>query len=149
MRVAVGTDHAGFPLKEAVLQVIHAEGHEPIDVGTNSLDPVDYPDFTYKLGKLIQNGEAERGIMLCGSGIGACICANKMKGIYASVVNDYYSAHQGVEHDDMNVLCLGARIIGEEPAKEIVRAFLRAKFSNEERHQRRLAKVRRIEAGEF
>jgi RpiB/LacA/LacB family sugar-phosphate isomerase len=149
MRIVVGSDHAGFPLKETVLQIIREEGHEVVDVGTNNTDPVDYPDFTYKLGKTIQRGDADRGIMLCGSGIGACISANKMKGIYASVVTDTYSAHQGVEHDDLNVLCLGARITGVEPVKEIVRAFLRAQFSDEERHHRRVAKVRKIEADEL
>lgn len=149
MRIVIGSDHAGFPLKEMVLQVVKEEGHEVIDVGTNNTDPVDYPDYTFKLGKIIQDGKADRGIMLCGSGIGACIAANKMKGIYASVIMDTYSAHQGVEHDAMNVLCLGARIVGVEPAREIVRAYLRAKFSEEERHHRRVAKVLQIEAGEF
>ena len=116
-----------------------------LDLGTNSLRSVDYPDYAEKLGRAIQAGQAERGILLCGSGIGACIAANKLRGIYAGVCHDTYSAHQGVEHDDMNVLCLGARIIGPELVKEIVRAFLQARFTREERHLRRVNKVRKIE----
>ena len=147
MKIAIACDHAGFPLKDTILDVIHAAGHEPLDLGAFNTDPVDYPDYAEKLGKAIQAGEAERGILLCGSGVGACIAANKMKGIYAGVCHDTYSAHQGVEHDDMNVLCLGARILGVEPAREIVTAFLGAQFSDEERHQRRVEKVRRLESG--
>ena len=147
MKIAIACDHAGFPLKDTILDVIHAAGHEPLDLGAFNTDPVDYPDYAEKLGKAIQAGEAERGVLLCGSGVGACIAANKMKGIYAGVCHDTYSAHQGVEHDDMNVLCLGARILGVEPAREIVTAFLGAQFSDEERHQRRVEKVRRLESG--
>lgn len=117
-----------------------------LDLGTDSTASVDYPDFAEKLGKAIQNGQAERGILICGSGVGACIAANKMKGIFACLCHDTYSAHQGVEHDDMNVLCLGARIIGPELAVELVRAFIGAEFSNEERHRRRVGKIRKIEA---
>lgn len=148
MKVAVACDHAGFPLKETVLETVRAAGYEVLDLGAFNTESVDdYPDYAEKLGKAIQAGDAERGILLCGSGVGASIAANKMKGIYAAVCHDTYSAHQGVEHDDMNVLCLGARIVGVEPTKEIVAAFLKAKFSQEERHIRRVGKVRKIESG--
>ncbi len=146
MIVAFACDHGGFPLKEILIETIQAAGHEVVDLGTNSPEPVDYPDYAEKLGKAIQTGLAERGVLVCGSGVGACIAANKMKGIYACLCHDHYSAHQGVEHDDMNVLCLGARIIGPELARELVQAFLNAKFSNEERHVRRVGKVRIIES---
>ena len=149
MKIAVACDHAGFPLKEAVKEVVHAEGHEVIDLGTNSTEAVDYPDYAEKLGHAIQAGTAERGILLCGSGVGACIAANKMHGIYASICHDTYSAHQGVEHDDMNVLCIGPRVIGPELASDIVAAFLRARFigndPGQERHKRRVEKVRKLE----
>jgi ribose 5-phosphate isomerase B len=149
MIVALGCDHGGFSLKEAVLGVVRSAGHEPLDFGTDSPAPVDYPDYVEKVGSAIQLGNAERGILICGSGVGACIAGNKMKGIYASVCHDTYSAHQGVEHDDMNVLCLGARIIGEELAREVVLAFLSARFigndPGEERHARRVGKVRNLE----
>lgn len=147
MRVAVGMDHGGFPLKEFILEEIRKEGHEPVDVGAFQLDPADdYPDFARAVGKAILDGRAERGVLVCGSGVGACVAANKMKGIRASVCHDHYSAHQGVEHDNMNVLCLGARIIGPELAVDLIRAFLAATFSGEERHARRLGKVNAIEA---
>lgn len=146
MKVAVACDHAGFPLKDTIMAVVRSAGHEPVDLGTNSTDPVDYPDFAERLGKSIQNGESVRGVLVCGSGVGASIAANKMKGIYACVCHDTYSAHQGVEHDDMNVLTLGARIIGPSLAEELVKAFLSAQFSVEERHQRRVGKVRSIES---
>lgn len=146
MKIAVASDHAGFPLKDTVLQAVRTAGHEPVDLGTDSTTSVDYPDFAKKLGEAIQIGQAERGVLVCGSGVGACIAANKMKGIYACLCHDTYSAHQGVEHDDMNVLCLGARIIGPELAVELVRAFLNANFSREERHRRRVGKIRDIEA---
>jgi len=152
MNIAVACDHAGFPLKDVVLEAVRASGHEPLDLGTDSSEAVDYPDFTEKLGKAIQTGEAERGVLLCGSGVGACIAANKMQGVYAAICHDTYSAHQGVEHDDMNVLCLGARIIGPELVHELVAAFLAARFvgndPGQERHKRRVGKVRRIETGE-
>ena len=150
MRIAVSCDHGGFPLKELVLDTVRAGGHEALDLGTFSPDPVDYPDVAVKLGDAIQAGVAERGILLCGSGIGACIAANKIKGIYAGICHDTYSGHQGVEHDDMNVLCLGARVIGPELAKEIVTAFLGAHFTGDEpggeRHARRVGKVRKLES---
>lgn len=145
MKVAVACDHAGFPLKQIALDLVRAAGHEPIDLGTDLTAPVDYPDFAEKLGRAIQQGQADRGILICGSGIGACIAANKMTGIYAAICHDTYSAHQGVEHDNMNVLCLGARIIGPEPAQEIIRAYLNAIFSDEERHHRRFGKILKIE----
>jgi ribose 5-phosphate isomerase B len=152
MKIAVACDHAGFPLKDVVLDVVRASGHKPLDLGTFDTENVDYPDYAEKMGKAIKAGEAERGILLCGSGIGASIAANKLKGIYAGVCHDTYSAHQGVEHDDMNVLCLGARVIGVEPAKEIVAAFLGARFvgddPGQERHKQRVGKVRKIEAGQ-
>jgi ribose 5-phosphate isomerase B len=149
MRVAIAFDHAGFPLKETIASTVRSAGHEVVDLGTYSDAPVDYPDFAEKLGRAILNGEAERGILVCGSGVGASIAANKLTGIYAGVCHDTYSAHQGVEHDDMNVLCLGARVIGPEPAREIVSMFLQARFmgndAGQERHARRLAKVRALE----
>jgi RpiB/LacA/LacB family sugar-phosphate isomerase len=146
MIVAVAADHGGFALKHKVIEIVAAEGHEPLDLGTHSTDPVDYPDYALALGQSIQQGRAERGILLCGSGVGACVAVNKLAGLRGGVCHDTYSAHQGVEHDDMNVLCLGARIIGPELAPELVRAFLRAQFTHEERHVRRLAKVKAIEA---
>lgn len=126
MKVAVGFDHAGFPLKETVLAAVRSAGHEPIDLGTFSVESVDFPDFAKKVGEAIQRGETERGILVCGSGVGACIAANKMKGVYASICHDTYSAAQGVLHDDMNVLCLGGRVIGPELANALVVAFLGA-----------------------
>ncbi|MCJ7513983.1 MAG: ribose 5-phosphate isomerase B [Anaerolineales bacterium] len=146
MRVAIAADHAGFPLKERVIQTVRAAGHEPIDLGTNDTQPVDYPDFAEKVGGAVQRGEAERGIILCGSGVGASIAANKLKGIRSGVCHDTYTAHQGVEHDDMNVLAIGGRVIGPELAVEIVRAYLGAKYTGEERHARRVGKVQAIEA---
>ena len=145
MIIGVACDHAGFPLKGTVLTVVQGCGDKLIDIGSNDESGDDYPDYAEKIGRLIQDGKIERGIILCGSGVGASIAANKMKGVYAGVCHDTYSAHQGVEHDDMNVLCLGARIIGTELAKEIVRAFLSAKFSKEERHLRRVGKIRNLE----
>ena len=146
MRIAIACDNAGFPLKDDVLSVVQNAGHEIVDLGTYDQEPVDYPDYSEKAGKAILLGQADRAIVLCGSGIGASIAANKMKGIYASVCHDVYSAHQGVEHDNMNVLCLGGRIIGPEVAKEIVKAFISAEFSKEERHIRRVNKILQIEA---
>jgi ribose 5-phosphate isomerase B len=149
MKVAFGCDHAGFPLKETVLDAVRAAGHEPIDFGTFSAESVDFPDFTVKVGQAIQNGQAERGILLCGSGVGACIAANKMKGIYASVCHDTYSAAQGVMHDAMNVLCLGPRVIGPELAKALVIAFLNARYLGNdiggERLARRVGKIKKLE----
>jgi ribose 5-phosphate isomerase B len=149
MKVAVGFDHAGFPLKQTVLEAVRKAGHEPIDLGTNSGDPVDFPDITRKVGSAVQNGEAERGILVCGSGIGACIAANKMKGIFASIAHDTYSAAQGVLHDDMNLLCLGGRVIGPELATSLVKAFLNARYIGDEpggeRLARRVEKIRQME----
>ena len=149
MKVAVGFDHAGFPLKETVMQAVRDSGHEPIDQGTYSTDSVDFPDFAEKVGRTIQNGEAERGILCCGSGIGACIAANKMKGVYASICHDTYSAAQGVLHDDMNVLCLGGRVIGPELAKVLIPSFLNAEYQGNktggERLARRVEKIHKIE----
>ncbi|MHB8807892.1 MAG: ribose 5-phosphate isomerase B [Anaerolineaceae bacterium] len=149
MKVAIGSDHAGFALKTDVLEVIRKAGYEVLDVGTYTDDPVDYPDFAYKVGKVIQEGRAERGITICGSGIGACIASNKMQGIYAGICHDTYSAHQGVEHDGMNVLCMGSRIIGSELAHEIVLSFLAASIDKAERHEKRRRKIREIEQGTY
>jgi len=146
MRVAVGCDHAGFPLKGTVVDVVSNAGHEVLDCGTDSTDSVDYPDFAAKVAHAVASGKADRGILVCGSGVGAAVAANKIRGIRASVCHDTYSAAQGVEHDDMNVLCLGGRIIGPAVVPDLVNAFLRARFSGEPRHQRRLDKVLRLEA---
>jgi ribose 5-phosphate isomerase B len=145
MRIAVAADHGGFPLKQAVLDELRALGHEALDLGTDSAAAVDYPDFAQAVGEAIQRGDADRGIVICGSGVGASVAANKLRGIRAAVAHDTYSAHQGVEHDDMNVLAIGARVIGPAVAVELVRAFTGAKFSGEERHARRLNKVLAIE----
>ncbi len=149
MKVAVGCDHAGFPLKDVVIEAVAAAGHEVIDVGTFSADAVDFPEFTKKVGEKVQSGEAERGILICGSGIGAAIAANKMKGIYASICHDTYSAAQGVAHDAMNVLCMGGRVIGPELVKVIVSAFLKARYLGEdpdgERYARRVGKIKKME----
>ena len=147
MKIALGCDHGGFPLKETALLVVMKAGHEILDLGTFTADAVDYPDYAKAVGEAIQKGKADRGILICGSGVGACVAANKMKNIRAGLCHDVYSAHQCVEHDDVNVLCLGARIIGIELAKEIIAAFLNAKFTNEERHLRRVVKVKEMEAG--
>jgi ribose 5-phosphate isomerase B len=152
MRVAFSADHAGAALKDDLIRRLDAAGvdHELIDLGGDGSDPNDdYPDFAERLGQAIVAGEADRGILICGSGVGASVAANKMRGIRAAVCHDTYSAHQGVEHDDMNVLTLGARVIGPEPAYECALAFLAATFSGEPRHRRRLEKVLAIErAGE-
>ena len=145
MTVAFAADHAGFDMKQWLLAALAGDGHELVDLGTHNREPVDYPDYARAVGEAILAGRAERGILVCGSGVGACVAANKMKGIRAGTCHDTYSGHQGVEHDDMNVLCLGARVIGNAPALEICRAFLAARFSNDERHVRRVAKTRDIE----
>ena len=145
MRVTIGSDHAGFELKRFLADFLRKEGHELTDVGTNSTEPVDYPDFAEALSQSVLRGESERGILICGSGVGACVAANKIPGIRAGLCHDGYSAHQGVEHDDTNVLVLGARVVGPELAKDLCRNFLKAHFSNEERHRRRLGKVLAIE----
>ncbi len=145
MKIAIGCDHAGFDLKEILVRFLTDLGHEVIDVGTYSCQSVDYPDYAEEACKKVIEGAAQRAIVICGSGVGASITANKIPGIRAGICHDTYSAHQGVEHDDMNVLVIGARIIGVELAKEIVKTFLGATFSNEERHARRLNKVKAIE----
>lgn len=147
MRIVVGADHAGYDLKEFVKNELQAEGHDVQDVGSfDPKAPDDYPDFALVLGKVVQAKQAEKGVLICGSGVGASVAVNKVPGIRGALCHDTYSAHQGVEHDDMNVLVLGARIIGTELARELVRAFLGAKYTGEERHARRLAKVLAIEA---
>jgi len=145
MRIAVAADHAGFHLKEVIVDCLRREGHQVLDLGTFSDEVVDYPDYARAVGEAIQRGEADRGVVICGSGVGASIAANKMRGIRAAVCHDIYSARQGVEHDDMNVLCLGSRVVGPALAVELVRAFVQARFSGEERHRRRLAKVLALE----
>ena len=147
MRVAIGADHGGYALKDELKQFLQSLGHEMIDVGAHTLDPADdFPDFTRPLAESVASGSADRGIMICGSGVGASVAANKVRGIRASVCHDTYSAHQGVEHDDMNVLCLGARIVGIELARELTGAFLSAEYVPEERFQRRLDKVLYMES---
>jgi len=145
MRVAVGADHAGFSLKQDLVTYLKTLKYDVLDLGTNSADPVDYPDYAEAVGKAIAEGRAERGLLVCGSGVGASVAANKISGIRAGLCHDTYSAHQGVEHDDMNVLVLGARVIGPALACELARDFLAAKFSGAERHRRRLEKIARLE----
>lgn len=146
MKIALASDHAGFPLKQHLVDYLSKQGHDVLDLGVNTADvPSDYPDAAVLVGQAINEGHAERGILACGSGVGVCIAANKIHGIYACVCHDTYSAHQGVEHDRMNVLVVGARIIGANLTEEIADAFLRAVPSDEERHQRRVAKIRAIE----
>lgn len=145
MRIALGADHAGFLLKEELKVKLPGGGHEVVDAGTHNTEPVDYPDCAVKVGQAILNGEAERGVLICGSGVGASIAANKLPGIRAGLCHDTYSARQGVEHDDMNVLVLGSRVIGSALAQELVAAFLEARFTGEERHRRRLQKVKALE----
>ena len=145
MRIAVGADHAGFPLKGEAIATLEGLGHTIIDVGTHSTDPVDYPDIAEAVAVRVAQGEADRGVLICGSGVGASVAANKLCGVRAAICHDTYSAHQGVEHDDMNVLCLGARVIGPELVKELLRSFATASFTAEERHVRRLQKVRALE----
>ena len=146
MKIVIGSDHAGFQLKNAMGDVLRALGHSVLDIGAFNENPSDYPDFAEAVGRAILDGKAERGVLICGSGVGASVAANKMKGIRAAVCHDSYSAHQGVEHDDMNVLVLGSRIIGVKLAEDLVKAYLSANFTNEDRHKRRLAKVAAIEA---
>jgi len=145
--IALAADHGGFLLKTELLPWLVSQGHEILDLGASSLDPDDdYPDFAEAVAGAVTSGQADRGILICGSGVGACVAANKVPGVRACLCHDTYSAHQGVEHDDMNVLCLGARIVGTELAKELVTAFLNASFNGEERHRRRLEKVETIES---
>ena len=146
MRIVVGADHAGFDLKQIIAADLRRLGHEVIDQGTNSGAPVDYPDFAEAVGKTLIDGQAERGVLICGSGVGASVAANKLPGIRAAVCHDTYSAHQGVEHDDMNVLVLGGRVVASALAHELVQAFVAARYTGEERHARRLKKVLALEA---
>ena len=146
MKIAIGADHGGFPLNERVIAELRAAGHELEDFGTHDgTKPDDYPDYALAVGRAIQNGQAEIGIIICGSGVGANVAANKLRGVRAALCGDTYSAHQSREHDDCNVLCLGARVVGVELAMEIMRAFVAARFTGEERHRRRLEKVAEIE----
>lgn len=147
MRIVIGADHAGFTMKEELAATIRNLGHDILDVGAHSADPSDdYPDFAEAVGKAIVEGRGDRGVLICGSGVGVSVAANKIPGVRAAVCHDAYSAHQGVEHDNMNVLVLGSRVIGIELARELVRTYLGAQFSGEERHRRRLAKVDAIES---
>lgn len=147
MKVAIAADHAGLPLKPEIIDLVRSLGHEPVDLGAYELDPADdYPDFAALVAKAVQDGTADRGILGCGSGVGACVTANKYRGIRAAICHDTYSAAQGVEHDDMNILCFGARIIGPETARSLVKAFLAASFDPHPRFKRRLDKVLAIEA---
>ena len=145
MRITVASDHAGFELKQLLADFLRQAGHTVTDVGTKSPAPVDYPDFAEALSLSVLRGDSERGVLICGSGVGASVAANKIPGIRAGLCHDAYSAHQGVEHDDMNVLVLGARVIGEELAKDLCQNFLKARFTGEERHRRRLSKIVSIE----
>jgi ribose 5-phosphate isomerase B len=146
MKVVIGSDHAGFQLKNAMGDVLRSMGNEVLDVGAFNENPSDYPDFAEAVGRAVLDGKAERGVLICGSGVGASVAANKLPGIRAGMCHDTYSAHQGIEHDDINVLVLGSRVIGTALAHDLVKAFMSAKFSNEERHVRRLGKVKALEA---
>jgi ribose 5-phosphate isomerase B len=146
MRIAVGADHGGYPLNERVIDELRGNGHEITDFGTHDGSvPDDYPDYAKQVGEAVQSGAADIGILICGSGVGAAVAANKLRGIRAALCSDTYSAHQSREHDDCNVLCLGARVVGVELALDIVRSYVGAKFTGEERHRRRLAKVAALE----
>jgi ribose 5-phosphate isomerase B len=146
MKLVIGSDHAGFQLKVAIGDLLRSLGHEVLDVGAFNENPSDYPDFAEAVGRAVIDKKAERGILICGSGVGASVAANKIPGIRAGMCHDTYSAHQGVEHDDINILVLGSRVVGVMLAEDLVKAFLGAKFTNEERHVRRLSKVKAIEA---
>jgi RpiB/LacA/LacB family sugar-phosphate isomerase len=145
MRVAIGADHAGYPLKQEVIPFLESLGHAVTDLGTHSTEPVDYPDYAEAVGLAVLEARADRGVLICGSGVGASVAANKLPGIRAGLAHDCYSAHQGVEHDDMNVIVFGARVIGAELAKDLVGDYLKAVFTHAERHVRRLAKVKALE----
>ncbi len=145
MKIAIGSDHAGLELKNTVAKDLQRVGHEVIDLGTYTSEAVDYPDYAAKVGRAVVDGSAERGIIVCGSGVGASVAANKLHGIRAGLCHDVYSAHQGVEHDDMNVLVMGGRVIGTATGMELARAFVAAEFTNEERHIRRLRKVQALD----
>ena len=145
MRIAVGSDHAGYTLKEHLASWLAESGHAVYDLGTHTSDPVDYPDYAASVAQAVLDGRADRGIVVCGSGAGASVAANKLRGIRAAVAHDAYTAHQMVEHDDVNVLCLGSRVIGEALAEDLIETFLEANFSREDRHVRRLDKIRALE----
>ncbi|MGH9450628.1 MAG: ribose 5-phosphate isomerase B [Terriglobia bacterium] len=145
MKIALGADHAGFDLKRDLIGFVRDSGYEVLDLGTESTAPVDYPDYSEAVGLAVRDGRADRGILICGSGVGASVAANKIPGIRAGLCHDTYSAHQGVEHDDMNILVMGGRVIGEELARELVRAYLGARFTGEERHRSRIEKIRAME----
>jgi ribose 5-phosphate isomerase B len=149
MRIAIGSDHAGFQLKAFLVETLGAGGHVVVDVGTNSDAAVDYPDYAEAVARAVRGEDVDRGIMICGSGVGASVAVNKVPGVRGAVCHDTYSAHQGVEHDDMNVLVLGARIVGTALAGELVETFLGARFSQDERHRRRIDKVRRLEGRDW
>ena len=146
MRIAVAADHAGFPIKEEVLRILRDAGHDPLDLGTHDTEPVDYPDTARAVAEAVRAGDAQRGVILCGSGAGVAIAACKLPGIRAFVAHDTYTAHQAVEHDDANVACLGARVIGPALAEDVLKAFVAARFTGEDRHCRRLGKIQAIEA---
>jgi ribose 5-phosphate isomerase B len=146
MRIGIATDHGGYPLKEQVIEMLRASGHEVVDFGASRFDPDDdYPDFVIPLAKAVARGEIDRGVALCGSGVGACVVANKVPEVRAALITDVFSARQGVEDDDMNVICLGARVLGPSLARELIKTFLSARFSGADRHRRRLAKVKELE----
>jgi ribose 5-phosphate isomerase B len=145
MKITIGSDHAGFALKKVLIDFLQKKGYQLNDVGTDSTAPVDYPDYAEAVAKGVLQGGSDRGILICGSGVGASVAANKIPGIRAAVCHDSYSAHQGVEHDDMNILVLGSRVVADELAKDLCTNFLNARFTGEERHRRRLAKVQAIE----
>lgn len=144
-KIVIGGDHRGYPLKEYIKDILKKKNYDIVDVGTNSTDAVDYPDIASDLVKPILSGECDKGILICGSGVGACVAANKFKGIRAGICHDVFSAHQGVEDDAMNVLCLGGGIVGPSLAADIVETFIKAEFKNEDRFKRRLQKIKMIE----
>ena len=149
MKIGIAADHAGFALKQELTKALRATGHQILDYGAHTLDPQDdYPDFVGPLAKAVAQGTVERGIAICGSSIGACIAANKIAGVRAGPCSDNYSAHQGVEHDDMNVICLGGQVLGNALARELLETFLAARFTGEERHTRRLKKIADLEQGQ-
>ena len=145
MRIALGSDHAGYELKEHLASWLAEAGHAVYDLGTHSSDPVDYPEYSAAVARAVLDGRADRGIIVCGSGAGACVAANKLNGIRAAVAHDSYTAHQMVEHDDVNVLCLGSRVIGRALAEDLVKVFIEARFSRDDRHVRRLEKIKALE----
>ncbi len=148
MRIAVGADHAGYPLKVDVVRFLEEQGHEVTDLGTHSTDPVDFPEYAKLVGQAVQLGKADRGVLVCGSGVGACVAANKLRGIRAALCHDTYTAHQGVEHDDVNVLCLGGRVVGPALAYDILRSWLTARYIGTGRHKRRVDQILEIERSE-